>query len=405
MKLPAIAALALAFVVHLADNAAAQVAARGRVYTMAGTVIPDGVVVINEGKIAEVGAFGSVTIPSGVTVVQAAVVTPGLVDAHGTVGLTGYLNQPQDQDQLEHSAPMQPELRAIDAYNAQDPLVKWLREFGVTTVQTGHAPGELISGQMCIVKTWGNTVEEAVVVPESAVAATLAESAQKGGDKSPGTRAKMMAMLREQFVKAREYLDKKAKAEADKQPDKDLRLEALGQVLRGELPLLVTAHRAQDIDNALRLAAEFKFKLIIDGGAESYQMIDQLRAAKVPVILHASMARSFGELKNASFTTAARLKEAGIQVALQSGYEDYVPKTRVVLFEAAIAAANGLGMEGALATITIDAARILGVESRVGSIEKGKDGDLALYDGDPFEYTTHCVGVIINGQVVSSTPR
>jgi imidazolonepropionase-like amidohydrolase len=405
MLRPSHVILLIVAVLGLASPAGAQLAVRGRVYPMAGPLIEDGIVLIRDGKIAAVGPASTITIPAGFRLLEAGVITPGLIDARGTVGLTGYLNQPQDQDQLDHSGPIQPELRAIDAYNAQDPLVKWVRDFGVTTVHTGHAPGELVAGQTCIVKTVGETVEQAVFVPTAAVAATLGESAQKGGDKSPGSRAKMMSMLREQLIKAREYLDKKSKSEPDKAPDRDLRLEMLGEVLQKKLPLMVNAHRAQDIANALRLAKEFDFKLVIDGGAESYLLIDELRAANVPVILHATMARSWGELKNSSFTTAARLKEAGIQVAIQSGFEDYVPKTRVVLFEAAIAAANGLGLEGGLATITIDAARILGISDRVGSLEVGKDGDLALYDGDPFEYTTHCVGVVINGVEVSSTRR
>jgi imidazolonepropionase-like amidohydrolase len=117
------------------------------------------------------------------------------------------------------------------------------------------------------------------------------------------------------------------------------------------------------------------------------------------------MYRAGGELESLSMETASKLKQAGIPVALQSGYETYVPKTRIVLFEAAVAAANGLSQRDALATITIDAAKILGIETRVGSLEKGKDGDIAMYDGDPFEYTTHCVGTIINGQVVSEVVR
>ena len=112
-----------------------------------------------------------------------------------------------------------------------------------------------------------------------------------------------------------------------------------------------------------------------------------------------------GETENASFETAATLRKAGIPVALQSGYESYVPKTRVVLFEAGVASANGLTIPEALATITIDAARILGVADRIGSLEPGKDADLALFDGDPFEYTTHCIGVVIDGAVVANQPR
>ena len=145
--------------------------------------------------------------------------------------------------------------------------------------------------------------------------------------------------------------------------------------------------------------------MILDGGAEAYLLTEELKKAGIPVIIHPSMARFNGALQNASFETAARLKKAGLKVAMQSGYESYVPKTRVVLFEAAVAAANGLGFEGALELITTSAAEILGISDRVGSLAVGKDGDLALFDGDPFEYTTHCVGTIIEGRVVSEASR
>jgi imidazolonepropionase-like amidohydrolase len=390
----------------IAQSAGAQVAVRGeKVYTMDGPPLDNGVVIVQDGKITAVGTFVDVTLPANARILEAKVVTPGLIDAHATVGLTGLLNQPQDQDQLERSAPIQPALRAIDAFNIHDPLVAWVRSFGVTTIHTGHAPGELISGQTMIVKTWGNSVDEAVLVPTAAVAATLGESAQKSGDKSPGTRGKMMAMLRESLLKAKAYRRKRDAQDEDKQPDRDLAMEVLLRVQDGELPLLITAHRAQDIANALRLAEEFDLRIILDGATEAHLLIDEIKSAGVPVIVHPLMARSWGEMRNASFETPARLHDAGIPIALQSGYEDYVPKTRVLLFEAAIAAANGLGFEHALAAATIDAARILGIDHRVGSLAVGKDGDLALYDGDPFEYTTHCVGVIINGEVVSDEQR
>ena len=136
----------------------------------------------------------------------------GLVDAHTAVGLTGYLNTAADQDELESSAPMQPELRAVDAYDPRERLIEWVRSFGVTTMNTGHASGALISGQLMIVKTRGNTVEEATMKPVSMVAASLGELGRARGEgKSPGTRAKEMAMLREQFVKAQEYLKKMEK--------------------------------------------------------------------------------------------------------------------------------------------------------------------------------------------------
>jgi imidazolonepropionase-like amidohydrolase len=332
-----------------------------------------------------------------------------LIDAHSTVGFSGILNHAHDQDQLEHSAPIQPELRAIDAYNPQEDLIEWIRSFGVTTVHTGHAPGELMSGQTLIAKTFGKTASAAVIVESRAVAATIGPAAQKIGAKSPGTRGKTMAMLRAELIKAREYREKHGRAaaagEKGEPPPRDLRLETLARVLAGEQPLMITTHRAQDIASALRLAKEFEIKIWLDGASEAYLLVDEIKAAGVPVIVHPTMTRAFAEHENLSFETASKLVAAGIPVALQSGYEVYVPKTRVVLFEAAVAAANGLNFEQALRTITIDAAKILGIEARVGSLEVGKDGDIALYDGDPFEYTSHCLGCVIQGRVVSETAR
>jgi imidazolonepropionase-like amidohydrolase len=213
-----------------------------------------------------------------------------------------------------------------------------------------------------------------------------------------------VAMLRGELVAAQEYAKKRETAEKGKEPARSLKLDMLERVLKGELPLLVTAHRARDIMSALRVADEFKIKVVIDGGAEAYLVKDEIKRAGVPVIIHATMFRASGETENLSFETASVLRAAGIPVALQSGFEGYVPKTRVLLFEAAVAAANGLGLEGALAASTIDAARILGLGARIGSLEAGKDGDLALYDGDPFEYTSHCVGTVIDGDVVHEGP-
>jgi len=402
-------ALATLFLISAwpAQPAAAQVAVIGKtVYTMAGAPIRDGVVVVRDGKIEQVRPLFGFVIPDDLRVLRATVVTPGLIDAHSVVGLSGIYNQKHDQDQIERSTAIQPELRAQDAYNALEDLVGWIRGFGITTVHTGHAPGELVSGQTMIVKTTGRTADEAMVRAPATVAATLGSSAvKKGKGKTPGTRAKMIALLRAELIKAQEYRKKLATAEEDKKPARDLRLDALSRVLAGEVPLMITADRAQDIANALRVAREFEIRIILESAAESYVLVDEIKQAGVPVILHPMMYRAWGDRKNMSYETAAILHKAGIPVALQSGYESYVPKTRVALFEAAIAAANGLTFDEALATITIDAARILGIDERVGSLEADKDGDLALYDGDPFEYITHCTGVIIDGVVVSETPH
>jgi imidazolonepropionase-like amidohydrolase len=215
----------------------------------------------------------------------------------------------------------------------------------------------------------------------------------------------MVALLRAELIKAQEYQKKKETAEKGKEPEPSLRSEALLPVLKGERPLLVAVQRASDILTALRIADEFKIKVVLDGAAEAQAVIDPIKKAGVAVIVHPTMARHGGEMENASFETASVLKQAGIPVALQTGFEGYVPKVRVLLFEAAAAAANGLGVEGALAASTIDAAKLLGIETRVGSLEPGKDGDLALFDGDPFEFTTRCTGVVIEGEVTSQDAR
>jgi len=410
---------------------AQTLAVRGKtVYTMVGDPIEDGVVLIDGKRIQRVGAATQVTIPDDCRVLEADVVVPGLIDAHATIGLTGYLNQAQDQDVLERSSPIQPELRALDAYNPRERLVEWARSFGVTTVHTGHAPGEVISGQTMIAKLTGNTVNDAVIKPTAMIACTLGDGAVKGEQKSPGTRSKAVAMLRSELLAAQAYMRKVERAEtaatessdgdtsangndeakdsedgdgkkAPQKPDRNLRYEALGWVLKKEMPLLVTAHRAHDISVALRLAREFDIDIVLDGAAEAYLVADAIKDAGVPVIVHPTMMRSHrGSTENASMETASKLAAVGIPIAMQSGYEGYVPKTRIVLFEAGIAAAYGLGFDGALRACTIDAARLLGIDQRVGSIEAGKDADLALYDGDPFEYTTHCTTTIINGEVL-----
>ncbi len=381
-----------------------QVAVKAKtVYTLAGPSIQDGVVLMKDGQIEKVGMASELTIPSNYKICEAKVVTPGLIDAHSVVGLAGYLNQEQDQDQLESSSPIQPDLRAIDAYNAREHLVTWLKEHGVTTIHTGHGPGALISGQTLIAKTYGDTLDEAVIKPVAMLAMTLGDSARN--EKSPGTRAKMMAMLREQFLKANEYMEKLNLPKNGKSAKRDLKLEILVKALKGEIPIMVTADHSVDIANALRLAQEFKLKLILDSGAESYFFTEQLKMASVSVFIHPTMTRNYGGLKNASMETAAILTKADIPIAIQSGYEGYVPKSRVVLFEAAIAAANGLSFDEALAAITIEPAKILGIDHRVGSIEEGKDGDLVLFNGDPFEYLTRVTGVFINGKMVSDTKR
>ena len=389
----------LAAVAFLMQTAIGQLAVKGdTVWTMTGEPITNGVVLIRDGKIERVGTAAQVQIPAGYRTVTAKVITPGLIDAHTVIGLNGYLNQPHDQMALDASGTFQPELRATDAYDPEERLVEWVRGYGVTTIHTGHQPSALGPGQTMIAKTWGKTVEEATLVPTAMVAVVLGQAANAGAGRSPGTRGKQAAMLRAELIKAQENL-------AKKEPPKDLRSEIMMRVAKGDVRLLVTAHKVQDLMTALRLAKEFNLKMVLDGASEAPLIANEIKAAGIPVIVHATMARAGGDTASLSIETASKLRAASIPVALQSGYEGYVPKTRIILFEAAMAAANGLGARDALATVTIDAAKILGLDSRIGSIAQGKDADIALYDGDPFEFATHCTGTIINGQLVSEIVR
>jgi imidazolonepropionase-like amidohydrolase len=362
-------------------------------YTMTGDgPIVDGVVLIEGSTIAEVGPASEVDVPSGATVHEATVATPGLIDPRGTVGVSGLENVSANQDQLDTSAPIQPHLRAIDAYNPREDLVRFVRQLGITTVHTGHAPGALVSGQTATFSTTGGTVGEALRDSITTVAFTLGPDAQARFE-SPGTRSKGVAMLRQELLDARAAMDEEG-------PTTDLAQSTLQKVLRGEVPALVTAHRAHDIQAALRLQEEFGFDLILDGAAEAYLVADEIAAADAPVILHPTMTRPSGTSANAAFTTAATLHEAGVPVAIQSGWEPYVPKTRVVLYEAAIAAANGLPRRAALASVTRAPAQILGLDG-VGTLAPGQEADVALFDGDPFQYTTHVCTVLSGGGVVS----
>jgi imidazolonepropionase-like amidohydrolase len=261
-----------------------------------------------------------------------------------------------------------------------------------------------------VVKTLGRETEADVVNPAAMTAVSLGSNAlnrtdgpgaaaSSGPPRSPGTRAKAVAMLRAELIKAQEYARKREAKDESKRPARDLKLETLCRALDGTQPLLVTAQKQLDILAALRIAKEFNLRIVLDGCADAHLVLDEIKASGFPVILHPTMARANEDTENLAMDTAKKLRDAGIPFALQSGYESYVPKTRVVLFEAAIAAGKGLGFDAALASVTIDAAKILGIAGRTGSLEKGKDADLALYDGDPFEYTTHCTGTVVDGRL------
>jgi len=380
--------------IFLSATVTAQLAVKAdTIYTMSGLAIANGTILIKDGKIEAVGQ--NLSIPSNYKTYTAKIVTPGFIDARSTIGLSGAYNVPSDQDQIEKSGPLQPELRAIDAYNPEDKLIDFVLRNGATTVHTGHGIGALASGQTMIVKTKKGLTDDVTIKPVAMVAMTIGPSVSSNFQ-SPGTKSKQIAMLRAELLKAQQAM-KAAQKDTSKVPD--LRQQTLMQLLKGELKALISANTAVEIMSAIRLAKEFNLKLVIEGAAEGYRLIDQIKASKAEVIVHPTMARAGGAMLNMTMENAAILTRAGIPVSIESGFEGYVPKSRIILYEAAVALRNGLSYVDALRTITMIPAKLLGIDNRVGSIEKGKDADLVLFDGDPFEYTTKACVVIVDGKV------
>jgi imidazolonepropionase-like amidohydrolase len=382
------------------------------VHRVSGKPIAQGRVVVRDGRIAAVGAAPAVPAPEGARRLHAAVVTPGLIDAHTSLGLSGPLNVLGDQDQNETSDANQADLRALDAFHPEDALLRFALKHGVVLVQTGPGPATPIAGQAGIFRTSGASADAMALRAPSALVLNLGEGPKEAfgaGGREPTSRMGAAALLRRALLGGREHAAARARArnaaahaeEGPKPPDRDLKQEALARVASGELPALFVAHRADDILTALRIAKEFNLRFAIAGATEGWLVADALRDAGAPVLVGPVMERP-GALQtlNASYENPARLAEAGVRIAIRSGYESYVPKNRLVLFEAAIAAANGLGQDAALRAVTLGAAEVLGIDDRHGSLESGKAGDLVLFDGDPFEYTSHVTAVVAGGEIV-----
>jgi imidazolonepropionase-like amidohydrolase len=362
--------------------------------------VTDGTVLVENGVITAAGRSEVIMVPDGWPVIFANEVTPGLIDPFCVAGLTGAWNIPADQDQDELSDPNQAELRVLDGFNPNEPLLEFLRANGTTIVHTTPGRQNVIAGQSGVFRCDGHTVESTAIKRVAALLVNLGESPKAAyPGKAPQTRMAVAKLLRDAFAQAAAY---KAKKAADAKTAPNPKHEALLPVLEGKVPVFFAAHRADDVTTALRLAEEFKLKPVIALGTECYRMADQLKAAGVPVVVHPTMQRAGGSMEtlHGFVGNAAVLADRGVPVCIGTAFEGYVPKVRVLRHEAAVAAANGLGHERALRAITIDAAKLLGIADKYGSIEKGKAADLVLYDGDPFENRTHVTATLMAGRVV-----
>ena len=377
----------------------------------AGTLV-DAIVVIEGNRVAQIGPAAQVTLPDDIQPLRASVVTPGFIDAQSVVGLAGAYNVPADQDSDERTGPNQAGLRALDGFNPNELLLDWVLSHGVTAVQTGPGEANPIAGLAGVFKTYGDSADAMIVRFPSALIFNLGEPPKRTYAKErkpPLTRMGTAALIRQGLLEARQYEAQRSgeargirffSRKSEEAPTRDLGKEALGLVLSGEIPAIFTARREDDIVTALRIGSEFGLSVQLADAVEAYLMRDFIRQAGVPVLVGPVMERPASiETINHTFESAALLHDASIPIAFRSGFEGYVPKVRVVLFEAAVAVANGLSDDAALRALTIESARLLGVANRLGSLEPGKDADLVLFDGDPFEYTSHVEAVVVSGEL------
>jgi imidazolonepropionase-like amidohydrolase len=377
----------------------------GRLHTVSHGTITDGVVLVKDGKIEFAGRIADLPskLPDDLPVVTAAVVTPGLIDAHSVVPLSGSLNVGADQDQDEMSEPNQADLRVLDAFNPNEPLLEFLRQNGVTVVHAVPGRMNVIAGQTGVFRTAGRGAEAMALRFPAGILVNLGEIPKSAyPNKLPTTRMGTAAVVRNAFAQAQLHARKLAAAKGDdKKPAPNAKLEALGLALEKKVPVIFAAHRADDLGTALRLAKEFDLKARLDLATEGYLMADQLAEAKVPVVVHPTMQRAGSmETYQSQLCNAAVLAGKKVPLAIGTGFEGYVPKTRSLRHEAAMAMANGLGHDRALEAVTLGAAKVLGIDDRFGSLEVGKVADLVLYDGDCFEHATHVTHTILGGRVV-----
>ena len=377
----------------------------GRIHTMTQEAF-SGDILIDNGKIVSVGATLSA---DGAEVIDLGgrFVLPGLIDAHCHIGMweDGMGEEGADGNEMTH--PITPELRAVDGLNPFDPCFQEARDAGVTTVVTGPGSANVIGGQFAALKTFGRSIEEMTLRDPIAMKAATGEN-PKGvyAEKkvAPTTRMAIASLFRSTMTDAVEY--QKGMAKDEDKPDRDIAMDALLPVINRELTVKIHAHRADDILTGLRLAKEFNLKVTIDHCTEGYMITDVLKDRLLEqgagIIIGPLLSeRSKIELKNLSFSAPRVLEEAGIPFAMMTDHP--VIPIQFLPVQAGLAVREGLSEETALRSITRYAAEIVGISDRVGTLEAGKDADIAVFDGHPFDYRTHCVLTLINGKVVHNT--
>lgn len=337
---------------------------------------------------------------------QGNIVMPGLIDAHCHIGMWNDSLGLEGEDGNEETEPVTPHLRAIDGIYHDDRYFTEAMKSGITTVVTGPGSANVLGGQFAALKTYGNYVDEMILKVPVAIKAALGENPKavySEKKQMPTTRMSIAALIREALYEATDYMIEKENYINDpvenEKPKYNLKLEALIPVLQRKIPLKIHAHRADDIATAIRIKNEFNLWVTIEHCTEGHLIIDLLKMSNVMVTCGSIISdRSKPELRNLISENAGILSKAGIIVAIITDH----PETPIgyLTLSAALAVKAGMDKEEALKAITINAARVCGIEEFVGSIEPGKDGDLIVIDGDLLDINTNVVATIINGEVV-----
>lgn len=361
-----------------------------------------GDVLIDGGRIAAIGE--NLEAPEGAGIVDAAGLNlyPGLVEAHGHIGLDGWAMGYEGKDYNEYNDPVTPQLRAIDAINPFDESLRDAVRGGVTTLCTGPGSSNVLGGTFAAFKPVGRCIDDMCLKKEAAMKCAFGENPKRCyKEKGISSRMNTAAKLREMLFKAREYMEKLDAAAGDpaKKPAFDLRLQALLPVMRRKIPLKAHAHQANDILTAIRIAREFDVRLTLEHVTEGALIVDELAKADVPLAIGPTFGQpSKIELKNKSWQTPVILNAAGCRVSIIT--DSPVTQQSHLRFCAAMAIASGMSEADALRCITLNPARHIGVEDRVGSLEAGKDADLVLTEGSLFDMQGKIAAVYVNGKKI-----
>lgn len=376
----------------------------GKIFTMNGEVYEEGSILIEQGKIKEIGENIVAPLDAEVIDAEGKIVMPGFIDAHCHLGMWEDSIGFEGADGNEMTDPITPQLRAIDAINPLDRSFEESREGGVTCVATGPGSANVIGGQFAAIKTYGDRIDDMVVKEPIAMKCAFGENPKRvynDKNKSPMTRMATASLLRETLMKANEYKRKLEDAgdDSSKRPDFDIKMEAMLKVMNGEMPLKAHAHRADDILTSIRIAKEFGVKLTLEHCTEGHLIAHHIKNEGLSAVVGPSFGeRSKFELKNLTFDTPGVLNKAGVKVAIMTDHP-VIPLKHLNLC-AALATKAGMDEDEALKAITINAAEILDIDDRVGSLKEGKDADIVVWDKHPFDLMSEVLYTIIDGEVV-----